>query len=127
MRTGLWIALVLLSAILVAGVAAENRISAVAAQYIGAAEELSILTEDGAWDRAQAALEAYQERWEQEEKTLKLMAKHTLLDEIAMAMDRLGIAVNQQDESLCALSCEEIKRNAVLLRDKETLSWSNLL
>lgn len=80
-----------------------------------------------AWQRAEETLLAYQARWERTQTGIKTFVKHGLLQEMALSMERLKIAIRQQDAQLCAISCMELRENALLLHSQETLSLTNLL
>lgn len=127
MRTGAVIALVLLTAVLMGGTAAESAIGSLSDQYVGAAEELRILAADGEWQRAEAALEAYQHRWDQARRWLELVIQQAGIDDITLALDRLDVAIRQQDASLCGVTCTELRQCAESLRRRETLSAGSLL
>ena len=127
MRTELVVSLVLLAVVLVCGWAAEGYVTQWTTTWVGAAEELRVLTEKSAWQRAEEVLTAYQARWERSEKGIKTFVKHALLQDMALSMERLMIGIRQQDAQLCALSCMEWRENALLLHRQETLSLTNLL
>lgn len=127
MRTGAVIALVLLAAVLIGGTAAESAIVGLSEQYVSAAEEVRILTTDGAWQRAGDALAAYQHRWDQARRWLELLIQQSGIDEITLALDRLNVAIRRQDASLCDVTCTELRQYAESLRLRETLSLNSLL
>ncbi|MBR4080298.1 MAG: DUF4363 family protein [Clostridia bacterium] len=127
MRTGAVLAVVLLAAVLAGCVAADRAIADLSVTCIGAAEELRILTEDAAWQRAGEAQAAYLARWQKATPWLQMIVHHGEITDIAMALERLGVGIDQEDASLCVLSCAELKQYAELLYRRETLSWGNLL
>ncbi|MGN0763287.1 MAG: hypothetical protein ACI4MK_07855, partial [Aristaeellaceae bacterium] len=65
MRTSLTLALILLAVVIAGGAACEGLTAQVSAQYVSAAEELTVLTESENWQRAEETARAYLERWEQ--------------------------------------------------------------
>lgn len=127
MRTGAVLAAVLLVAVLAGCVAADRAIADLSMTCVSAAEELRILTEDGAWQRAGTAQAAYRDRWQKATPWLQMIVHHGEITDIAMALERLGVGIDQEDASLCALSCAELKQYAELMHKRETLSWGNLL
>lgn len=127
MRTGAIISLTLLLIIGIGGYTAQESIEYITMIYESAAEELHVMTGAGMWQRAEETLHSYQAQWQRIQRGLKLFVKHAVVQEITMAMDRLMVGIQQQDTALCAMSCVELKQQAQLLQEQETLSWTNLL
>ena len=127
MRTELVVSMVLLAVVLACGWMAEGYVTRWTTVWVSAAEELNALTAKSAWQRAEETLTAYQARWERSQMGIKTFVKHALLQEMALSMERLRIAIRQQDAQLCAISCMELRENALLLHSQETLSLTNLL
>ena len=127
MRTGAIIALTLLLIIGIGGYTAQESIEYITMIYESAAEELHVMTGAGMWQRAEETLRSYQAQWQRTQRGLKLFVKHAVVQEITMAMDRLMVGIQQQDTALCAMSCVELKQQAQLLQEQETISWTNLL
>ena len=127
MRMGVIVAVVLLVMVLLGSWWAETAFDRVSAAYVSAAEELRVMTEDGAWQRAGETLDAYQARWAREAAWLRMVVRHAVIDDVSQAMDRLAVGIRRQDPTLCALGCMELGRSAAAVHDGETLSLANLL
>lgn len=127
MRTEAVLALVLLAAVLAGCAAADRAITELSMICVGAAEEMRILTEDGLWQRAGEAQAAYLTRWQKAAPWLQMIIHHEEITDVTMALERIGAGVRQEDTSLCAVSCMELRQYAELLHRRETLSWENLL
>lgn len=127
MRTGAVVALILLAAVLAGGLAGESAVKANVQRYISAAAELRAMIDAGQWQRADETLHAYRADWEKSAAWMRLILQHDGLNAIANGLDNLAIGVDLQDQLQCAVSCEELRRSAERLIERETFSWANLL
>lgn len=127
MKTSLIVSLVVLAVVLAGGVANTMVAHRVADQYVSAAEELLILTEDGHWDRAGEAVQAYQANWDKTLKWLQILVNHDDADDVTLALLHIASGIRAQDRMQCILGCAELRENAQHIYHRDSFTIGNVL
>lgn len=127
MRTGTWIAVLLLAATIGGGLFSADRVLAVSNRYVSAAEELLSMTEHGEWQRASETADAYLESWEEIVPLLQTLINHEDADSVTMSLVRIRAGIRSRDEALCIEACAELRENALHLYHRDAFTWGNVL
>lgn len=127
MRTSLWTAIILLVVIIAFGVWSSGTMDGLSRRYISAAEELLIFTQDEAWQRAEEAVSAYRDQWDEVSVWLQMLIVHEELDAVDIALKRIQAGVRAQDQSLCYEGCAELRENAEHLSHRDAFTLGNIL
>lgn len=127
MRTNLIVSLAVLAVVLAGGLLTMTVTRRVADQYISAAEELLILTEDGHWERAAEAAAAYQEAWEKTQQWLQTLVNHDDADDVTLALLRIVSGITVRDRSQCVQGCYELRENAQHIYHRDAFTVGNIL
>ena len=127
MRTSIILSLVLLVMVLAGGLYGAQVTREVSQRYLSAAEELDILTQDQAWERAEIVAEAYLEAWNPTEKWLQIVCNHEDTDALSLALKRLMAGIQSRDAVTCREACWELREQAEHIYHRDTLTWGNVL
>lgn len=127
MRTGIWIAALLLAITIGGGLFSAERVLALSERYVSAAEELQSMTEHGEWQRASETADAYLDSWEQLLPLLQTLINHEDTDGVTMSLVRIRAGIRSRDASLCMEACAELRENALHLYHRDAFTWGNVL
>ena len=123
----MWVAVCLLAVVIAFGVWSSSTMDGLSKRYISASEELLILTQDEAWQRAEEAASAYRERWDEVSSWLQMLIVHEELDAVDIALKRIQAGIRAQDQSLCYEACAELRENAEHLSHRDAFTLGNVL
>lgn len=127
MRTGLIIALILLTVTLGAGLLEEKETRMLAERYISAAAELRLMAEAEDWQRASDTVSAYLASWRQAVPWLQILINHEDIDDVTLALVRLEASIAAKEQSSCFEACAELKENASHIYHRDAFSLGNVL
>lgn len=127
MRRGLWIAAILLIAVIVGGIWCEAALEQTARQYISAGWEMLTLAQQGDWQRAGTTLTAYQAEWARKETWLCMLVNHDEVERVSGAMTTLQAGVMCQNVDACVQSGLTLAEAAEAMWRRSSISLANLL
>lgn len=127
MRTSLWIALILLAAMIGGGIVSGEAVKMQSDRYVSAAEEIDVLVEDNQWARAMEIALAYQDTWEDTVPWLQMIIDHEDIDAVSLALEHLIAGLRVRDASHCLITCTELKEHAHHLYHRDAFTLSNVL
>ena len=123
----MWIAALTLAVVIAFGLWSSGTMNGLSKRYISASEELLILTQDGAWQRAGETAQAYREQWDEASAWLQMLIVHEELDAVDIALKRIQAGILAQDISLCYEGCAELRENAEHLYHRDAFTLGNVL
>ena len=127
MKAGMIAAAVLLAAVMICGSATAHLAAEVSIRYAGAAEEMLALCESEHWVRAAETVQAYSEQWDSSLAWLQALVSHEDTDRVSLSLRRLRAAIGAREIALCRLLRAELQEYALQIRDRENLTWGNVL
>ncbi len=127
MRTSLTVSLILLVLTIAAGVLTAHMVQDLSERYVSAAEELRILTEDGDWARAEAAVDDYLAAWKKASPWLQVLLNHEDADGVALSLGRLQLGIRAKDTDMCRDACAELREYARQVYQRDAFTLANVL
>lgn len=127
MRTSLTLSLTLLALVVACGVVSAQLTGGVSDRYVSAAEELTVLTGEENWQRAEETASAYLTDWMKTEKWLQILAEHEDTDDVTMALKRIAAGIRAKDVSMCLEACGELREHALHIDHRDAFTWGNVL
>lgn len=127
MRTSLWISVTLLLAVILAGVISAGAMRGLSERYVGAAQELRMMTEQEDWSRAAQTAEACHADWEDRLPALQTLINHDDTDDVTLALVMLEAAIAARDRAGCLQACALLKEHALHLYHRDAFTLANVL
>ena len=127
MRSGLRLALVMLSAVIALGIGNIGITKEISRRYVGASQELHALVQAGEWQRAGETTGAYQQRWKDDLSWLQMLINHADGDEVSYALAQIAAGVEAQKLSVCLEGCARMKEAAEHLYHRDAFTLGNIL
>ena len=127
MRTGCYVAAVLLSVVIACGVVSGNVTSGIADEYAAAAKELALLTQKQDWSGAMENISGTLQSWERTLEWLQMLVNHEDTDDVTMALRTLRAGIGAKDQVTCMVACEQLEEAARHIHHRDAFSWANIL
>lgn len=127
MRTGLWVSLMILAAVIAAGTVSTELMMDLSDRYVAASEELRTLIESGDWTRAAETAGAYHQRWDETLRWLQMLMDHAEGDDVSHAFLQVEAGIRSRSLALCLLGCSELKEAALHLYHRDAFTPENVL
>ena len=127
MRTSLWIALLLLLAVILTGVLTEGAMQRVSQRYAQAAGTVEAAILAGDWQGAETAVATLLAAWQQQEPALQTLINHDDTDSVTCALVTLQAAIRARDEAGCLEACAALREHAQHLHHRDAFTLANVL
>lgn len=127
MRTGLWMAAIILLVVIVGGVLGEQVIADISDRYVSVGQELEVLCLEGDWQQAETVLTEAWQAWYTELPWLCALVNHADAELMTAALTEIRAAIRVQDHSQAVSGCYALMASAGALRDHERLTFENVL
>lgn len=122
-----WIGLVLLAALLAAGIWAGNRMERVHMPCAMDLQWAQSQASRGNWVAAGALTQRARDAWNRNWHFAAALANHQPMDEIDALFEELEVHLQRQDGALFCAACNYLAQKVRNLGDSFRLSWWNLL
>ena len=126
MRTQFVLSLVLLLALILAGLWLQGETAQAAAQFTAAAQELRALAQAQAWEAAGERFAVHRAAWESRVPQLELLLDHLSVDVVSQAFGALGAGLESRSLPLCALACAQLEESARHLHHRDSFRLGNV-
>ena len=127
MRTGTWIALLMLALVVACGVISMNVTADVSRTYTNAAEELMLLTQKQDWQRVADEAEAYRQSWEGKLDWLHMLVNHGDIDAVTEALRAVQAGAAAQDLPTALMGCHQLSEAAEHIYHRDAFTLGNIL
>ncbi len=123
----LWIALLVLVAILSTSLYASLWLNGLTAELIGQLEEAEEVAIQGNWEEARTLTEESAQRWSDASFPLHTLLRHTETDQIQVSFHQVLEYLEQEDDNLYTAANGQLITQLELLAEMEHPSWENVL
>ena len=127
MKTGLLIAAVLATLVIVAGLFITHAVESEAAVCLSAAQEICALADMREWARAGEACRAYEAQWKTSLAWLTFVLPESVTDRISEAFAALGTYIRTEDHTMTLLTAGDLRIACEEMLEGERLTLQSLL
>lgn len=118
---------VLLAALLIAGLFAQNCMNALHLPTAALLQEAGECARDNDWLGAESALAQAQSRWQKSQSLTAALADHTPMEDADALFTQLKVFAAERETTHFAALCAELSGRVAAMADAHTLTWQNVL
>lgn len=127
MRTGTWMAVILLALVLAVGAADAWITAGISQEYTAAAEAMLKAAKKQDWQDVLEQEETVLQSWQEKMEWLQMLVDHDALDDVTMALFSVRAAAETEDAAGAVMGCYQLREAAAHIHHRDAFSLGNLL